>query len=183
MLGNLYLAALVLGGLLLAASLVGDVLDLDGDIDTDTSGNLHILTLRGATYFLFVFGAIGAGLDRFTGTAAPVGLALAVMAGVVTASLVGRVFDYVRRTSSGDVASDSTLHGLPAEVVIPISLQHGGKVSLRRGAERLELLARPFDERDGDPAHWTHVRIIDVREGTALVSPTTDLPTTPTEEA
>lgn len=183
MLGNFYLVSLVLGGVLLAVSLLGDVLDIDGFGDADATGDLHILTIRGATYFLFVFGAVGTGLTRLAGTAALPAFALALVAGMGTASLVGRVFDYIRRTDSGDVEGDSSLHGLPAEVIVPISLQHGGKVSLRRGSERLELLARPFDARDGDPATWKHVRIIDVREGTALVSPASDDPATITEEA
>jgi membrane protein implicated in regulation of membrane protease activity len=172
-LGNLYLISLVLGGLLLAASLVGDLLDMDGFGDTDP-GDLHILTLRGVTYFLFVFGAIGTGLTRLTGTPTLATLAIALTAGVGTAALVDRVFGYLRRTDSGTVESDRTLHGLTAEVIVPMATGRLGKISVRRSGERLELLARPFDDREGDPGQWKDVRIIDIRDGTALVSPTTD---------
>ena len=172
MLGSLYLIALLLGGILLALSMVGDVFDVDSIGDTDMDpGDLHILTMRSATYFLFVFGATGAALDRFGELSWPVTLAAAAVAGLGTALLVARVFGYLRRTESGGIDSDRSLHGLLAEVVVPISSRNGGKITLRRGTERLELLARPFDESDGDPASWKHVRIIDVREGTALVSP------------
>jgi hypothetical protein len=180
-LGNLYLVSLVLGGLLLVASLLGDVFDVDAFGDSDP-GDLHILTLRGATYFLFVFGAIGAGLTRLAGMAPLPAFAIALTAGIGTATLVGRVFDYLRRTDSGTLETDSTLHGLDAEVIVPMGTKRLGKISLRRGNERLELLAQPFDERDGDPGDWKEVRIIDVRDGTALVSPTRTDPTMFPEE-
>jgi hypothetical protein len=182
MLGSLYLISLVLGGVLLAASLLGDVLDIDA-FGSDSPGDLHILTLRGATYFMFVFGAVGAGLTRFAGTPALPALAIAITAGIGTAVLVDRVFRYVSGTDAGVMEADSSLHGLPAEVIVPMGMRQLGKVTLRRGAERLELLAKPFDEREGDPAAWKHVRIIDVRDGTALVSPVQQDPTTLIEEA
>jgi hypothetical protein len=168
---TVYLISLVVGGVLLLASLAGDVLDIDGLTGDMHPGDLHILTIRGATYFLFVFGAIGAALPRFAGTGWIVTAALAIGAGIGTASVAGRIFDYLRSTDSGGIDDDRSLHGLTAQVVVPIRARDVGKVSVRRGSERLELLARPFDEKDGDPATWKHVRIIDVREGTALVSP------------
>jgi hypothetical protein len=168
---TVYLISLVVGGLLLLASLAGDVFDLDaltGDIEV---GDLHILSMRGATYFLFVFGAIGAALPRFAGAGSIMTAALAISAGAATAALADRIFGYLRTTDSGDLDGDSSLLGLQAEVVIPIRAHAEGKVSVRRGSERLELIARPFADSDGDPVTWKHVRIIDVREGTALVSP------------
>jgi membrane protein implicated in regulation of membrane protease activity len=168
---TVYLISLVVGGLLLLASLAGDVFEMDalsGDIEI---GDLHILTMRGATYFLFVFGVIGAALPRFAGTGSVTTAALAISAGVATAVIADRVFGYLRTSDSGELDGDSSLLGLLAEVVIPIRAHAEGKVTVRRGSERLELIARPFADSDGDPAMWKHVRIIDVREGTALVSP------------
>jgi membrane protein implicated in regulation of membrane protease activity len=172
MLGSLYLISLVAGGILLAVSMLGDVFDhAHVDVHVDDPGEFHILTIRSATYFLFVFGATGAALDRFSDLGWPATLGIASAAGIGMAALVTRVFQYLKRSESGEIDSDRTLHGLLADVVVPITTRNGGKISLRRGGERLELLARPFDESDGDPATWRHVRIIDVREGTALVSP------------
>lgn len=172
MLGSLYLISLVLGGILLLVSLFGDVFEHDALPETHTEGgDLHILTMRSATYFLFVFGATGAALQRFSTLGFVPTLAIAAAAGIGMAVLVGKLFHYLKHSESGDLDTDSSLHGLLAEVVVPISTRSGGKITLRRGSERLELLARPFDESDGDPAAWKHVRIIDVREGTALVSP------------
>ena len=172
MLGSLYLISLVTGGILLAVSMLGDVFDhAHVDVHVDDPGDMHILTMRSATYFLFVFGATGFTLDRFSDAGWLATLGAATAAGIGIAALVGKVFQYLRRSESGAVDSDRTLHGLLADVVVPITTRNGGKISLRRGGERLELLARPFDASDGDPATWKHVRIIDVREGTALVTP------------
>lgn len=181
MLGSIYVVALVVGGLLLAASVLADFFDVDditgdadiaGDVDVDDLGGLHILTLRGATYFAFVFGAIGTGLRLLApeiGGAVTLGLALGL--GLATGSLVDRLFAWIRRNESSSMEGDRSLHGLTGQVVVPLSARRGGKISVRRGVERLELLARPFDENDGDPAGWKQVIIIDVRDGTALVSP------------
>ena len=175
MLGSIYVVALVVGALLLGASVIADFLgvdDITGDGDADDAGGLHILTLRGATYFAFVFGAIGTGLRLLTpdvGSVATFGLALGL--GLATGSLVDRLFAWIRRNESSSMEGDRSLHGLVAQVVVPLSAHHNGKISVRRGAERLELLARPFAESDGDPAAWQQVIIIDVRDGTALVSP------------
>lgn len=172
MLGYLYLISLVVGGILLVASLLGDVLDIDAFSDGPDPGGLHILTIRGATYFAFVFGASGAGLQRLApGMGALPTLAIALVAGVGTATLIDRIFAFVKRGEVGDMEGDRSLHGLVGEVVVPLSARHDGKIAVRRGSERLELLARPFDRDDGDPAGWKHVIIIDIRDGTALVSP------------
>ena len=72
MLGSLYLISLVIGGILLAVSMLGDVVpDAHADVEIDDPGEFHILTLRSATYFLFVFGATGAALDRFADVGVP----------------------------------------------------------------------------------------------------------------
>ena len=175
MVGSMYAVALVVGALLLGVSVVADFLDTDsitGDADADDAGGLHILTLRGATYFAFVFGAIGTGLHLLApeiGSAPRFALALGV--GLATGSFVDRLFAWVRRNESSSMEGDRSLHGLVGKVVVPLSLRHEGKISVWRGVDRLELLARPFDEKDGDPAAWQQVIIIDVRGGTALVSP------------
>jgi membrane protein implicated in regulation of membrane protease activity len=176
MLGSIYVVALVVGGLLLGASVLGDFLgvdDITGDPDAgDAGGGLHLLTLRGATYFAFVFGAIGTGLRLLApGTGTMVTFVLALTLGLATGSLVDRLFAWIRRNESSSMEGDRSLHGLVGHVVVPLSARHEGKISVRRGAERLELLARPFDRDDGDPAEWKQVIIIDVRDGTALVSP------------
>jgi membrane protein implicated in regulation of membrane protease activity len=175
MVGSIYVVALVVGALLLGVSVIADYVgadDLTHDETPDDGGGLHILTLRGATYFTFVFGAIGTGLRLLApemGTITT--LVLAVVVGLATGLFVDRLFAWVRRNESSSMDSDRALHGLVGEVVVPLSVRHEGKIRVRRGAERLELLARPFDEEDGDPAAWQQVIIIDVRGGTALVSP------------
>jgi hypothetical protein len=170
MLGALYLISLSLGGVLLLASLAGDLFDLDA-IGSHHHGDLGILTIRGATYFFFVFGATGLALSRFAGFDPLASVLFAAGSGLATAAFVHRVFAYIKGTEAGDLECDSSLFGLPAEVVVPLGARHEGKIAVRRGSERIELLARAFDERDGDPATWRDVRIIDVQDGTALVSP------------
>jgi hypothetical protein len=175
MLGSIYLVALVVGALLLGGSVLFDFLgvdDITGDVDADDAGGMHVLTLRGVTYFAFVFGGIGTGLRLLAPSVGSVTtFVLALCLGLATGVLVDRLFAWVRRNENSSMEGDRSLHGLVGDVVVPLSVRHEGKISVRRGAERLELLARPFDENDGDPTAWRQVIIIDVRDGTALVSP------------
>jgi hypothetical protein len=174
-LDSIYTVAFIVGGLLLAASVLGDFIGLDaisGDTDVGDIGGLHILTLRGVTYFVFVFGAIGTGVRLLApATGSVFTFVLALGLGLTTGLLVDRLFAWIQRNESSSMEGDRSLHGLAGEVVVPLSVRYEGKIRVRRGVERLELLARPFDENDGDPAAWRQIIIVDVRDGTALVIP------------
>lgn len=173
----LFWLALVLGGGLALLSLFGDVLGLDSDsgggVEIDHDG-LHILSLRSATYGLFAFGSVGVLLEwAWGGRMTPVTLLAALATGGAAAVFSAYLFRWVKSTASGEMARDNTLIGLAAHVVLPI--QGGsGKVLVARAGREHELLARPFDADAPAPESWTDVVVVDIVDGTALVSPLDD---------
>jgi hypothetical protein len=164
-------------------SLLGDFLGLDhgGDVSADVSGELsgdtidhdgmHILSLRSATYFLFAFGAVGVLLDWvWDGGLGLLTLLAAAGTGIAASAFSIYLFRWVTRTGSGELAHDTSLIGLPGELVLP--LKHGnGKVLVTRAGREHELLARPYQADAPDAEHWHNVIVVDVVDGTALVSP------------
>ena len=186
---TLYWLALVLGGGLALLSLFGDVLGLEGDDAPDLAGGsdvggaatgahaaaghdgMHILSLRSATYFLFSFGAVGVLLQLAWGGRQPwLALGAAALTGAAAAYFSAALFGWVSRTGSGALPSDRTLSGLAGTMVLPLR-EGGGKVQVLRGGREYELLARPFDPAAPDAESWTQVVVVEVVDGTALVTP------------
>lgn len=167
----LYLFCLGLGGVLLAASFFAEA---EGPDDFSDVGWQQLFSLRNLTYFLFVFGAVGSAIALVRGGKPGLtGLLLASGAGVAVAAVVHRVFGYLRRTDSSEVASDRALVGQLARVTLPVGPGGIGKVELTFGGQRVELLARPFDTGSGEPhpiENGSEVVIVDMTAGTALVS-------------
>lgn len=170
---TLYLFALLVGGGLLAFSLLGGDDGAGAQHDALSGDNpLQFLSLRTLTYFLFVFGGVGTVLSwAWTGAAAPIVLLLSVAAGMGIGALASLTFRYLRRTDSGMLESEESFVGLSGRVIVP--LRHGavGKVLVQRGDRAYELLARAFDTTGADPGGWTSVVVVEMTRGTALVSP------------
>lgn len=169
----LYLFALVVGGGLLAFSFFGDA---DGD-SHDTNGHSAVqwLSLRTLTYFMFVFGGVGAILSRtWPAATAPLVLLLAAVAGVGVGMTVSAAFAYLRRTDSGDRESDDTFVGLTGTVSLPIRAGGMGKVMVQRGDRSIELIARAIKTDADDSALWKNVIVVEMERGTALVTPLED---------
>jgi len=162
-----------------------DGLDLDTDgLDLDTDGldadaltgpaggahGLKILSLRSITYLLFGIGATGTILTWLGANPILTGVAAAV-AGILTMTLVLTAFRYLARTESGGLEGERGFIGLPAEITVPINAQGRGRVLVRRRDRTYELAARPFEARDGSPADWRSVVVVDMEGGVALVAP------------
>jgi hypothetical protein len=171
-----YWFALVVGGGLLALSLLGDLFGGDAPADVETpldSPLFGILSLRTATYALFGFGATGLLLGRVWG--APLGVAAAATAvGLASGGLAAATFGWLRRTQSGELSDDLSLVGRPGRVMLPIGTDRPGKILVARGGREIELLALPFDREPDAPEAWTSVVIVDMTGGTARVAPYND---------
>jgi hypothetical protein len=169
---GLYLFALGLGGVLLAATFFGDS---DAPDDAADAGWQNIFSLRNLTYFLFVFGAVGSLLTWARGGAGIDVLAISAVTALVVAAGVHWVFGYLRRTEAGEMPSDAALVGQAARVTLPVSRGDVGKIELTFGGQRVELLARPFRDDDAAGAaiaNGTEVVIVEMAAGMALVSRT-----------
>ena len=167
----LYLFCLGLGGVLLAASFFADA---EGPDDFSDAGWQQLFSLRNLNYFLFVFGAVGSALALVRdGNPGLSGLLVSAGAALGVAAVVHRVFAYLRRTDSSEVASDRALVGQLARVTLPVGPGGVGNVELTFGGQRVELLARPFGAEPGELQpieNGSEVVIVEMSAGTALVS-------------
>lgn len=174
---SLYLFALIVGGALLLFSLLGGS-DQGDDLGHDGAhSSVQWLSIRTATYFLFVFGGVGAILTRTWPPAMmPVILAVSAVAGLGIGAAVSAAFAYLRRTDSGHRDSDDSFIGLSAQVTVPIGVGRLGKVLVGRGNRTFELLAQPYDRTAGSspPSDWKDVIIVEMARGTAVVAPVDD---------
>lgn len=178
---SLYLFALIVGGGLLVFSTFGGHDSHDGGVGHggDAGGHDHDamqwLSLRTLTYFLFVFGGVGAILTKTWHAAAmPLVLLLSAVAGLGVGTAVSLAFGYLRKTDSGASDSDDTFVGLPARVTLPIGSGGMGKVLVQRGDRMVELLARPADATAKGVSKWKAVIVVEMKGGTALVTPSDD---------
>jgi hypothetical protein len=191
---SLFLFSLILGGGLLAVSLLGDIVggdvdvdtdvdvdvdvDLDADLDADVAGEpdlvgaMRIFTIRNLTYFLFGFGGVGylvrlmdPGLSTLVATVA------ALAGGVMAAGIATVVFGWLKATDAGWQAEEASFVGCEARVVLPVGHGRVGQVVVRRGDREHELRALPFDAAAVSPETWREVVVIDMEGGTARVGP------------
>jgi hypothetical protein len=174
---TLFWFALVLGGGLAAFSLLGDFFGSDGGVDHlhvehDTAdSHWQLFSLRTVTYFLFAFGAAGVLILKASGGDAPVlATAGALFTGIVSAFASSALFSYIGRTGSGTMETDSSFEGLAARVVLPLRGGHG-KIMVERSGREIELMAQCYDADAADPETWKQVVIVEIKGGTALVSP------------
>jgi hypothetical protein len=171
----LYLFAVLLGGGLLAFSIFGGDADADVDLDMDAGHGgdaLKWLSLRTASYFLFVFGGVGAALTAtWHVVTAPLIALIAAASGVGVATLVSATFRYLKRTDSGDRTGNEQLVGLSGRITVPFGASGMGKVLVSSASRSLELMARPFGTSHGDPATWTAIIVVEMDRGVALVAP------------
>lgn len=180
--------ALVLGGGLLVISLFGEVfegmdmdldadLDADLDVDVDADGGGHSVveafSVRNLTYFLFGFGATGV-LLGWMGVALPLALAASGGVGVIAAILSAVAFRWLRTTESGEGLPDESFEGTTGRVLLPMREGAPGLVVVRRGAREYELHAEPLEPGVPDADEWSHVIVVEMKDGTARVMPMED---------
>ncbi|HJU90113.1 MAG TPA: hypothetical protein VJ672_12010 [Gemmatimonadaceae bacterium] len=172
---GLYLFSLIVGGGLLLFSVLGDVGHHGGDVAHADASHDHegfkLLSLRTLTYFLFGFGATGAGLSWIWSGSGWLSFALAVTVGLALGGTSAAVFQYLRRADSGAREGDQSFVGLAGRVTIPLSRGAPGKVLVRRGDRSFELLARPLGADAEAPDRWKSVVVVEMHGGTAVVAP------------
>lgn len=174
---SLYLFSAVVGGALLVFSLSGhgdahghDVGGGHGGHDASDHNAFKFLSLRTLTYFLFVFGGVGSTLTWAWKGSGLLVLLVSVVGGLGVGGLASAAFQYLRRTDSGTRESEDSFVGLTGRVMLPMSKDGMGKVLVQRGDRSFELLARPLDA-DTAPSTWKAVVVVEMRHGTAIVSP------------
>jgi membrane protein implicated in regulation of membrane protease activity len=168
-----YVAAAIVGVVLLSASLLGVGHDHaaghDGSGDGEASPMLALLSIRVWTYLL-AFGGLTGVLLRLVGhegepTSAIGALFVGVLAAVMARVVIGRA---TRSGASGTVRA-TDLVGKSAAVLVPFGGDATGKVRVRVAGADVDLLAttddgQPLDRHD-------EVLIVEIRDGgSALVT-------------
>lgn len=171
-----YLIALIVGGVLLALTLVlGGAADHDadtggvdhdsGDADADHGSALDALfawvpvtSLRFWTFFAAFFGGVGTVLSAWS-LAGPVPAAVvAVAAGWLSGLIMDRSMRYLRRSDSDSSLGGRDVVGAGAEVLVPVSSAAPGKVRVRLKGRAVDLIAATDDE--GTLAAGQHVTVL-----------------------
>lgn len=181
---QVYLFCLVLGGGLAALSVLGDALDVGGDVDLDAADvdaaeaeapdadAEKAFSLRGLVYGVFGFGLTGTVLGWLGyPAAAPTTLAFSGVAGVGSGWVTARLVGWLRSTETGGHAGERSFEGRPGRVVLPLEPGSPGRVKVRRGERSFELRALPYDRDADDSGGWEDVVVVEMREGIAYVSP------------
>ncbi len=163
-----YLFAAIVGGALLAASVVGGDHGGHGALHGDTGhSGASLFSLRLWTYFLAFGGITGLLLHYLTGAGSV--LAGLLSAGVaVTASVTARtVIQRALTSGAGGTVQNEELVGKPAEVLLPAARGATGTIRLRVKNSVIDLLAVC---EEGELAAKDEVIVVEVKEGRALVT-------------
>lgn len=176
-----YLFALVVGGALLVASLVGGHHDTghDGGAGHDAGHDTHdahhgardlawsILSIRFWTYVLAFGGATGVLLHLLAKAPEPLTGLLSAGVGAAAGLFVQALIARAARGGSG-MTSHQDLVGRPAQVIVPFTRSQTGKVRLQMSDGVVDVLATT--EEDGELGQKQEVVILEFREGRALVA-------------
>ena len=180
-----YLIALIIGGVMLALTLVlggalehdadagGDV-DHGGGADGDHAGPLDavfgwlpVTSLRFWTFFAAFFGGVGTVLSAWS-LAGPVPAAvLAVAAGWLSGLIMDRSMKFLRRSDSDSSLGGGDVIGAGAVVLVPVASGAAGKVRVRLKGRSVDLLAHTDD--DERLAAGQHVMVISMRDDGQVV--------------
>ena len=167
---NLYLFCAAVGvPLLLWFVFAGDGDGGDGFGDADGGdGLLGFLPLSTIASLLAFFG-LGGLLFDVTGATGVVAFVLAVVVGVVAGGINTGALRWLRSNSTSSEVMDHELEGTIANVALPISTEHRGKIILTKAGAREQMTAAPVDGSSIDPGE--RVVIVRVERGVALVTP------------
>lgn len=175
MLIYLYLFTLIVGAVLLGASILlgghdadvdadaGDVdLDADADLDVDHDGDadvgghgdfsgllLSVLSLRFWTFFFAFFGMTGLALDLLGLVENEwVTLALALGMGFGTGAGAMTIIRKLSADTSGKAVESSDYIGKTARVIVPFEGESVGKVRVSLKGNQIDLLASSVEDED-----------------------------------
>ncbi|MEM9467712.1 MAG: hypothetical protein AAGA90_20215 [Actinomycetota bacterium] len=166
---NLYLFCAVVGVPLLVWFVFAGDGDADGFGDADGGdGILGFLPLSTLASLLAFFG-LGGLLFDLTGVAGILAFVLAVVVGVVAGTINTGALRWIRNNSTSSEVMDHELQGTIANVSLPISTEHRGKIILTKAGAREQMTAAPVDGATIDSGE--RVVIVRVEGGVALVTP------------
>lgn len=187
---SVYLIALLVGGFLLALSMIGghdtdaDIdVDADADADIDAGGGhggfdaamawLPFASLRFWTFFAAFFGLTGVVLDIGALTGPWLGLGIAIGVGYVCGASMTALVRSLHRDRVDSSLSAEDCVGELARVMVPVSKGDVGKVRLEIKGRTMELLAETDEEIELSTGQMCMVYAI--KDGRAVVARAAEL--------
>jgi membrane protein implicated in regulation of membrane protease activity len=166
---GLYLFFLAVGApLLLWMVFAGDA---DGEgvgYDFDGDGELTAIPLSAIAGFMATFGGIGL-IGDLTGAGFLLTLLFSIAAAMAMAVATQKLFSLAGDTEMSSEVTSAELEGSIAQVALPVSDEHRGKIIVDIAGAREQMTASPADGSSIDAGE--KVVIVRVDRGVALVAP------------
>jgi membrane protein implicated in regulation of membrane protease activity len=144
--------------------------DESGPDDGVAGVMFRALPLSTIAFVLAAFGVCGLALGA-AGTSDGARLAAAAGAGAFAGVLNSTLFAYLRRSETGANVDDDQLAGKIARVVVPVTGDRRGRVSVTVGGQQVHLSAVAAPNGPGELGVGASVLVVEVRKGIALVAP------------
>ncbi|MDG2028127.1 MAG: NfeD family protein [Acidimicrobiales bacterium] len=167
---GLYLFCLIVGlPLLVWMAIGGDADGGDGlSLDVDGEGPLIAIPLSAIAVFMAVFGAIGL-VGQWTDTAVVFTFVLALIVAVGGGWASGALLRWAGADDASSEVADYELEGTIAQVALPVSRDHRGKIILDIAGAREQMTASPAGGSTIDAGE--RVVVVRIEGGVALVAP------------
>lgn len=166
---GLYLFAAAAGVPLVLWFLVAGDEDGGGPDDGVAGVMLRRLPLSTIAFVLAAFGVCGLLLDA-VGTDSGASLVAAAAAGVVAGVVNSTLFGYLRRSESTTEVSDEQLAGKIGRVVVPLTGERRGRISVTVGDQQIHLSALALPDAPAQLDVGASVLVVEVRKGIASVT-------------
>jgi hypothetical protein len=191
---NLYLTCLILGGIFIGVSIFfgadgdadlgGDMdvgVDSDADVDSATEPDLStdgqgavdaikFLSIRNFVFFVGAFGLTGCILT-WSGTHPLLAFPLSFCVGLVVAYMMYKLMDFLKKGEVEDHFNLDDLTGEKAKVIVNLSKENRGKISIHTKNRTLQLLAQVSEEANQSAFQSGElVTIVKVKDDTVFVA-------------
>lgn len=149
----------------------GDEGGSDGNDGGGTAGvMLRLLPLSTIAFVLAAFGVAGLALG-VAGAGGGGAFTGAVVAGIVAGALNSTLFAYLRRSESTTEVDDEQLAGKIGRVVVPLTGDRRGRISLSVGGQQIHLSAMATPPAPAELGVGDQVLVVEVHKGIARVTP------------
>ncbi|MGH9266350.1 MAG: hypothetical protein ACRD1D_16825 [Acidimicrobiales bacterium] len=167
---GLYLFAAAAGVPLVLWFILGGSEDGAGPDDGIAGVMFRRLPLNTIAFVAAAFGVCGLVLTA-VGTRSATTFTSAVIAGAVAGVVNAALFSYLRRSESTTEVTDAELTGKIGRVVLPLTGDRRGRITLTVGDQQIQLSALALPDAPDELAIGDTVLVVDVHNGVARVAP------------
>ena len=176
MLEMTFLVCAVVGGFFVVLKFIMQILGADADVADDVSfeahhmdsdAGFHLLSIHGLSSFFMMFGLAGLAMFRQSKAGVAISIAVAVVAGLASVWIIGKIFSFAIRLQSSGTVQTSEAVGCEGTVYLTIPKGGTGRITLN-----IQNRLREYDAAcvQGETiATGTPVRVTEVNGTTLMV--------------